>query len=307
MLMQSPPRPFLLPTQLSTTPRPVPEPIEGPARIPTGVPDFDYLTGGLPSGSVVLLIGQAGAGHQEFALTSAVHLMLHFDDPRMHQFYLGNAKGPFLYPEGVVYLSTSRSEEQVLAEIRAAFEGTYPDVLSRHLKFHDLSPAYFADTVVPLEWASIESPLLSGAPATIKPDDGPVHAVADAVDLDGGRNLVILDSLTDLLVRPGAQAADLLTLLKGLRRRAKEWNGVVYLLLSQGVAPAAVEQAVIDSVDCVLEFSWVTSANRSHRQRSMVIVKSMAVLAHLPAEYHGRFVIRVNTGSGLVTTQYERV
>jgi KaiC/GvpD/RAD55 family RecA-like ATPase len=306
MAMQSPPRAYLYPT-LSVAPRPAPTPTDVPPRVPTGVPDFDYLTGGLPAGSVVLLFGEAGAGHQEFALTSAVHLMLRFDDPRLHQFYLGSAKGPFLYPEGVVYLSTSRSEEQVLAEIRAAFEGTYPSVLSRHLKFHDLSPEYFADTVVPLEWASIASPLLAGAPAKPRTNDGPVHAIADAADLDGGRNLVILDSLTDLLVRPGAQAGDLITLLKGLRRRAKEWNGVVYLLLSQGVAPAAVEQAVIDSVDCVLQFSWVTSANRSHRQRSMVIVKSMPVLAHLPAEYHGRFVIRVNTGSGLVTTQYERV
>ena len=306
MAIASSPRPYLYPT-IPASSRPAPPPPSGPPRVPTGVPDFDYLTGGLPAGSVILLLGEAGAGHQEFALTSAVHLMLHYDDPRLHQLYLGNAKGPFLYPEGVAYLSTSRSEDQVLSEIRAAFEGTYPNVLSHHLKFHDLSPSYFADTVVPADWASITHPLLSEAPAASLPTDGPVRAVANAADLDGGKNLVILDSLTDLLVRPGAQAADLLTLLKGLRRRAKEWNGLVYLLLSQGVAPPAVEQAVIDSVDGVLEFTWVTSPARSHRQRAMVIVKSMPVLAHLPAEYHGRFVIRVNTGSGLVTTQYERV
>jgi KaiC/GvpD/RAD55 family RecA-like ATPase len=306
MASQSPPRPYLYPTLSTARPPPASEATR-PARVPTGVPDFDYLTGGLPAGSVVLLLGEAGAGHQEFALTSAVHLMLRYDDPRLHQFYLGSARGPFVFPEGVVYLSTSRSQEQVLAEIRSAFEGTYPDVLSRHLKFHDLSPAYFTDTVVPSEWASIATPLLQETPAPARSGVGPVPAIADAADLDGGRNLVILDSLTDLLVRPGAQAADLLALLKGLRRRAKEWNGVVYLLLSQGVAPSAVEQAIIDSVDCVLQFSWVSSANRSHRQRSMVIVKSMPVLAHLPAEYHGRFLIRVNAGSGLVTTQYERV
>lgn len=300
------PRPYLYPTMPAAA-RPAAVPPGGPARVPTGVPDFDYLTGGLPSGSVVLLLGEAGAGHQEFALTSAVHLMLHFDDPRLHQLYLGNAKGPFLYPEGVAYLSTSRSEDQVLAEIRAAFEGTYPDVLSRHLKFHDLSPTYFADTVVPDEWASIARPILAEAPVTAASGDGPVRAVAEAADLDGGHNLVVLDSLTDLLVRPGAQAPELLTLLKGLRRRAKAWNGLVYLLLSQGVAAPAVEQAVIDSVDTVLGFNWVTSPARSTRQRAMVIVKSMPVLAHLPAEYHGRFVIRVKTGTGLVTTQYERV
>jgi len=301
------PRPFLVPLR-TPGPSPVPDVPEGSARVPTGVPDFDYLTGGLPAGSVVLLFGEPGSGHQEFALTSAVHLMLHYDDPRLHQFYLGNAKGPFVYPSGVVYVSTSRSREQVLAELHASFEESYSETLSRHLNFHDLSPAYFQDTVVPSSWASLSSPLLSGAPITAAADDGgPLRALADAVDQDGRRNLVLVDSLTDLLVRRGIEAADLVTLLKGLRRRAKEWDGVVYLVLSKGVAPAAVEQAVIDSVDGVLHFSWVASPSQSHRQRAMVIDKFMPILSRLPAEYQGRFVIRVNAASGLVTTQYERV
>jgi KaiC/GvpD/RAD55 family RecA-like ATPase len=301
------PKPYLFPTQTSSIPLPPSERPDGSTRVPTGVPDFDYLTGGFPIGAVVLLSGEAGAGHQEFALTSAAHLMFRFDDPLRHRFYLGSAKGPFQYPEGIAYLSTSRSEDQVMSEMRSAFEGMYPEVLSRHLKFCDLSPAYFADTVVPSEWASVRSPLLSGTPASFAPDGGPVRALADAAEREGPNRLVIVDSLTDLLVRRGIDASDLLTLLKGLRRRAKEWNGVVYLLLSEGVAPPAVEQAVIDSVDVVLRFSWVTSQNRSHRQRSMLIQKSMSMLSHLPAEYHGRFVIRVNAGNGLVTTQYERV
>jgi len=302
------PRPFFIPPQSSSSfpPRP-PDLSDLSPRIPTGVPDFDYLTGGMPAGSVVLLFGEAGAGHQEFALTSAVHLMLRYDDPRLHRFYLGSAKGPFVYPEGVVYVSTSRSREQVLGEIQGAFEGTYPSVLSRHLTFHDLSPSYFADTVVPAAWASVPHLLLGGAPASAAPSDGPVRALADAVDKDGGKNLVIIDSLTDLIVRRGIDAVDLTTLVKGLRRRAKEWGGIVYLLLSEGVAPAPVEQAIIDSVDGVLHFRWTTSPSHSHRQRSMLIDKFMPVLARLPAEYHGRFVIRVNALNGLVTTQYERV
>jgi len=301
------PRPFLVPLR-TPGPKPASDFPEGASRVPTGVPDFDYLTGGLPSGAVVLLFGEAGSGHQEFALTSAVHLMLHYDDPRMHRFFLGNAKGPFVYPQGVVYVSTSRSREQVLGELHSAFDVTYSEVLSRHLNFHDLSPAYFQDTVVPSSWASLSSPLLSGAPVSAAPDDGgPLRALADAVDQDGRKNLVIVDSLTDLVVRHGIEPADLVTLLKGLRRRAKEWDGIVYLLLSKGVAPSAVEQAVIDSVDGVLHFSWVSSPNQSHRQRAMLIDKFMPILSRLPAEYHGRFLIRVNAASGLVTTQYERV
>ena len=300
------PRPYLYPTQ-SVGPGRGAAPSETPPRVPSGVPDFDYLTGGFPVGSLVLLFGEAGAGHAEFALTSAVHLMLRFDEPKVNRIYLGNAPGPFRYPEGVAYLSTSRSEAQVMTEVRSAFSGVYPAVLARHVKFRDLSPTYFQDTVVPSEWASVRSPLLSGGPATLVPDGGPVRALAQAAEADGPQNLVILDSLTDLLVRPGVEPSDLLTFLKGLRRRAKEWGGIVYLLLSQGVASPAVEQAVFDSVDVVLHFAWQTSPNRSHRQRTMLIQKSMSVLSHVPPEYLSRFVVRVNALNGLVTTQYERV
>ena len=266
------PRPFLVPLR-TPGPAPVLDLPEGASRVPTGVPDFDHLTGGLPAGSLVLLLGEAGSGHQEFALTSAVHLMLHYDDPELHRFFLGSARGPFVYPAGIVYISTSRSREQVLAEMHIAFEGTYSEVLARHLNFHDLSPAYFQDTVVPSAWASLSSPLLSGAPVSAAPDDGgPLRALADAVDQDGRNNLVIVDSLTDLLIRRGVDATDLVTLLKGLRRRAKEWGGIVYLLLSRGVAPPATEQALADSVDGVFSFSWTTHPLRSSRQRTMLIL-----------------------------------
>jgi KaiC/GvpD/RAD55 family RecA-like ATPase len=284
-----------------------PELSDQPARVPTGVPDFDYLTGGLPAGSVVLLFGAAGAGHQEFALTSAVHLMLRYDDPRLHEFYLGNAKGPFVFPDAVVYVSTSRSREQLMGELRGAFDGTYPSVLGRHLTFRDISPSYFADTPVPAAWSSVSSSLLSGEPVRPASTEGPLRALAEAVEESGDNHLVIVDSLTDLLVRRGVDAADVLTLIKGLRRRAKEWGGLVYLILSEGVAPPAVEQAVMDSVDGVLHFNWMTSPSHSHRQRAMLIEKFMPVLSRLPAEHQGRFVIRVNAKNGLVTTQYERI
>ena len=278
-----------------------------PPRVPTGVPDFDYLTGGIPAGSLVLLFGAAGAGHQEFALTSAAHLMLFRDDPDLHRFYLGSAKGPFVYPEGVAVVSISRSKEQLLGEVRESFHGVYANVLLRHFVFHDLSSTYFRDSVVPEAWSALPGPLLGRPPGTGGVPDGPVRALANALDACGPKNVVIVDSLTDLLVRDGIGANDLLTLLKGLRRRAKEWNGLVYLLLSEGVAPHAIEQAVIDSVDGVLHFRWAASPNHSHRTRSMLIEKFMPVLSRLPAEHHGTFVIRIGAANGLVTTQYERV
>jgi hypothetical protein len=118
---------------------------------------------------------------------------------------------------------------------------------------------------------------------------------------------VIVDSLTDLVVRRSVDLEELLTLVKGLRRRAKSWNGIVYLLLSKGVAPAATEQALMDSADGVLTFTWSTSPTHSTRQRTMLIERFMPVLARVPHEHQGRFVIRVSAVNGLVTTQYERI
>ncbi len=276
-------------------------------RVPTGVADFDTLSGGIPTGSVVLLIGEAGAGHQEFALTSASHLMFHHDEERMHRFFLGAARGDFCYPEKVAYLSLTRSREQVLREVQGSFDPLYLEVLERHLSFADLSAEYFADSVVPSHWATTPTPLLSAAPGRRFDGGGPLPAVARALEEVGPSNVVIVDSLTDLLVRRGIPTEDLLTLIKGLRRRAKEWDGLVYLLLSKGVAAPDTEQALIDSVDGVLAFSWTANPLRSSRQRVLVIPKFMAVLAHVPHEHQGRFVVRVSSLTGLVTTQYERI
>ena len=280
-------------------------------RVPTGVADFDTLAGGLPSGSVVLLLGEAGAGHQEFALTSAAHLMFHQDEQRLHRFLMGSLRGHLVYPKGVGYVSLTRSREQVLREIEGSFDPLYLEVLSRHLRFSDLSRTYFADSVVPLQWADgATGPILAGTPAPSADrfeDGGALGAVTRAMDELGPENVLVLDSLTDLLVRKGIATEDLLTLVKGLRRRAKEWGGIVYLVLSKGVAAADVEQALIDSVDGVLAFAWTAHPLRSSRQRVMVIPKFMPVLAHVPHEHQGRFVIRISALTGLVTTQYERI
>ncbi len=301
------PRPWTAPIGHPSSPFAAGPGIAGPERIPTGVPDFDHLSGGLPVGSVVLLAGEAGAGHQEFALTSAAHLMLHFDQPELHQFYLGTTRGAFVYPKGVAYVSLTRSKAQVLREVEGAFDPTYGEVLARHLTFYDLSPAYFADSVVPPSWSALASPLLSASTPAARRPSSALEALADAVEASGPDQVIIVDSLTDLLVRRGVEPEEMLTLVKGLRRKAKSWGGLVYLLLSRGVAPAASEQALYDSVDGVLSFTWTTNPFHSHRQRSMLIEKFMPVLSRVPPEHQGRFVIRISNVNGLVTTQYERV
>lgn len=283
-------------------------PLPTDARVPTGIADFDQMSGGFPAGSVVLLLGDSGAGHQEFALTSAAHLMFHFDEERLYRFYVPLDRPNQVFPRGVGYVSLTRSREQVLQEVDGSFEPVYKEVLDRHLQFQDLSPSYFADTVVPSSWAAIgDQGLLAASQSGGTFGDGPLAALAGAIEATGRSNLVVVDSLTDLLVRRGVETSDLLTLLKGLRRRAKRWDGLVYLLLTRGVTSTDTEQALVDSVDAVLTFSWSQNPLRSSRQRTLLVTKSMPVLSHVPHEHQGRFVVRISSLTGLVTTQYERI
>jgi KaiC/GvpD/RAD55 family RecA-like ATPase len=277
-------------------------------RVPTGIADFDVQTGGIPTGSIVLLMGEPGAGHQEFALTSAAHLMFRYDQERwrVRRFFLGSLQGEFAYPAKVSYVSITRSQAQVLREVRGSFEASYHEALLSHLIFHDLSREYFADSVVPPQWAASSS-LLDSAADSAGRSTNPLAAIAGALEQDGLGNLVIVDSLTDLLVRKSIVTEELVTLIKGMRRRARDWDGLVYLLLARGVTTPATEQALVDSVDGVLSFAWTANPYHSHRQRSMLIEKFMPVLSHVPHEKQGRFVIRVSPLTGLVTTQYERI
>ncbi len=277
------------------------------STIPTGVPDFDSITGGLPAGSVVLLWGEAGAGAIEFAVTSAVHLMLRYDDPERHRRFLGGAPGPFAYPRGVVYVSVTRSERQVFSEIESAFDPSYARTLADHTRFEDLSTDYFQDTAVPGAWASLDRPLLQSAPASRGLPRGPVRHLVEILDRDGPENLILVDSLTDLLVRPGIDPMEILTFLKGLRRQAKQWGGLVYLFLTRGVAPPSTELAVVDSVDGVLSFRWSVSPTLTQRRRALLVEKFLPVLARIPEDRQGRFVLRLDPGTGLVTTQHERI
>lgn len=271
-------------------------------RIPTGVSDFDAITGGLPPGTVVLLMGEAGSGHMEFALTSASILTTAMEGDS--DFHMGTHHDTLLVPTHISYVSFTRSREETMQEVRATFPSYYPLMLSRHLNYSDLSSVYFSDSIVPPEWSRQKRAILDG---TAGANDGVLATMAKELELRGKNALVIVESISDLLVRSSVNKEDVVTLVKGLRRRSKDWRGVVYLLLSKNVVEPWIEEALKDSADAVLSFGWITSPHKSARIRAMWIEKSMPLLAHVPQERQGRFVINVSGSSGLVTTQYERI
>ena len=278
---------------------------EGDAqRVPTGVADFDsIIQGGLPGGSVVLLLGDVGGGGLEFALTSAAKIGIVKEFPETRAFMLGDAGKHGLLPDKMCYITFSRSKEDILQEVKMSFNKDFYDSLKHNLVFKDFSKDYFVHTVVPMSWLDSES---SGI-FSEKKQDGLMESLVDFLDTNAPRSLVVVDSLTDLVVSETISFQDVIALLKGIQRMAKKWGSVFYIILTDEILDRKRQQMIIDSVDGVLKFEWAKFHHTSKRQRYLYVEKFMSVLPHLDQERIARFATLITSQSGFVVINTERV
>ena len=199
--------------------------------IPTGVADFDsIIKGGFPAGSVILLVGDLGAGQTEFALTSAAKLAMVKEKPTSAPFLLGAGKDSRL-PDKICYITFSRSREEVLSEMEAAFNPDFYSSFENTVQFKDFSSAYFRKTMVPRSW--------TGETTSIFQSDGSSENVLEGLvnylDENAPGSMIIIDSLTYLVGSARIESADLVAVRRGLQRVAKRWGGIIYLVLTNNV------------------------------------------------------------------------
>ncbi len=271
--------------------------------IPTGVADFDsIIKGGFPAGSVVLLVGDIGAGQMEFALTSAAKLAMVKENPESVAFMLGAGKDSRL-PEKICYITFSRSRDEVLAELQSAFNGDFYDAFERLVKFKDFSSAYFRKTMVPRSWAGEASSIFASGGSS----DNILEELVNYLDENAPGSMIVIDSLTDLVVSANIEITDLIAVLRGMQRVAKKWGGVVYLVLTNNVLDEKKQRMIMDSVDGSLVFEWSRYANSSRRQRYIYVEKFISLMPHLDKERIARFATVVTAQSGLVVIDTERI
>ncbi len=120
------------------------------SKIPTGIDSLDpILRGGLPSGSLILLLGEGGAGDFEFALTSALRLLTMMDEKTCNG---------IIIPGKVSFISFTRSKEDLVKEIAFSFPNYY-NILQNdsqnRFEFKDFSNSYFARSFIPVAWGFI--------------------------------------------------------------------------------------------------------------------------------------------------------
>ncbi len=274
-------------------------------RIPTCVNAFDNIVkGGLPVGSMVLLLGEVGSGHVEFAYTSAARLSLAKIDPMVRERYVRESFGhPIVIPPKVLYISFSRSKKEVLRDIRLSFAGVYYEAVKRNLIFKDLSGLYFKHTPVPSTWVA-DRPMLFGQTGN---GASLVEAFVAALETDAPGNLVIVDSLTDLLLSPSVDSKEILYVLKGVQKAAKKWGSLVYLLLTTDIVGEEKEKLVADLCDGVLVFGWQRAPRGSWMRRYMYVPKFVGVLPHLDQQRVARFFTDIRYRSGFVVANTERI
>jgi len=280
-------------------------------RIPTGVPDFDQIIkGGIPSGSVILLLGEDGAGNQEYIYTSVAKIGIANKYPTLSTYFLGTEHFDTL-PEKICYITFSRSRDDILQEVGTTFNYDYFSIFEDNVVFKDFSGEYFKNTIVPRSWTEAESRLSPFEVQTkLGSDDekrGLLEDLVHFLDENAKDSIIVVDSITDLVISESIDIHDLVTTLKGLRRAAKGWDGVVYLLLTQGIMEKREQQMLVDSVDGVLIFEWSRYHKSSKRQRHMYVEKFGSILAHLERKRIAKFPIMISSKSGLVIVNLELI
>lgn len=260
--------------------------------MPTGIASLDpVLDGGIPPGSVVLLLGELGAGNVEFVQTSIIRLSV------LKQ---GDTGGEhLLLPAGISYVTCTRMREDILQEMALSFNPDLYNHLAEEIVFHDLSELYFDASIVPRDWYGEES-VIERLRKKQRKENGDILAeLVRVLDETPENSLIVLDSLTDIAppLTEGSARHAFIAFLRGLQRASKRRKTTIYLLLTSGILDRPWECEIADSVDATILFRWEeTGAQR--RQRVMYFEKFQGVMPHLEDKDLVKFAVRVSAAGG---------
>ncbi|MCU4974485.1 HTR-like protein [Halobacteria archaeon AArc-m2/3/4] len=265
-------------------------------RMPLGISRLDSMIGGgAPAGSVVLLAGESGAGAREFAYTSTVmNGLAHTDEDRFDRFY-GTLGSDATLPEEIHYVSFTSEPGAVETEMRFVMDDELVTAGTEDVSFHDLSREYFQLTPVPTDWYA-ERPTDITDLGTRTDRRDVLEALGDYLTENAPGNLVVIDSVTDLIAAAGEHLdwTDLTVLLKGLARASYRWGGVILLLVTvESLSPIQRGQ-LTEAADGTLSFEWESGG--SERARTLVVDQFRGVLSRLEDEQIVRFETEIHDG-----------
>lgn len=257
-------------------------------KMPTGISSLDpMMEGGIPPGSVILLLSEIGAGNYEFIYSSILSLStMKGKTP---------GKDSVLLPSSIRYVTFTKMSDDVRREMKLSF---YEDLLGGidSIQFEDLSQVYFDASVVPLDWYN-KGDIISRLQNRTSKD---ILSQLSATFGPGADNsLIVLDSITDLATQYAGTArwGDLMAYMRGLQRIAKHLNTTIYLPLAQGILDVKNEREIADIADAVIFFHWEESTT-ARRQRVMYFEKFRGLMPHLEEKDLVKFSVRISSAIG---------
>ncbi|MBP1986068.1 RAD55 family ATPase [Halolamina salifodinae] len=265
-------------------------------RLPLGVARIDrILQGGAPPGSTLLAAGESGAGGREFAHTAAVMNALSAADPELFDLYYGDLHERSVVPPEVHYLSFTADGGEIAREMGYTMDEEIVDAATDSIQFRDLSPEFFQLSPIPREW-------YVGEPQTIEDlgkdtgTDDVLGALGDYLNENAAGNLVIIDSISDLVGAVGddVEWSDITTLLRGLTKASHNWDGLIIMIVNRDTLTRTEFGQLMDAAEGTFEFSWESGG--SQRARSMVVRQFRGVLSQLEAENIVQFETEIHEG-----------
>jgi archaellum biogenesis ATPase FlaH len=256
-------------------------------RVPFGIERLDNtIGGGAPRGSVVLLSGEAGAGAREFMFTTAVMNGLARTGDDLFDLHYGDLAANAALPEEIHYISFTSEEPQLRTEMGTTMDEDLTEQALDATEFTSLSRSYFHVSPVPRNWYTDEVDDITSLRKRHEDRRGLLTALGDTLNECAEGNLVVIDSLSDLVSTvnedEGLRWADISYLVKGLVRASHKWGGLILLHVNHETLTDTQHGQLVDACSGTLKFEWETGG--SNRARTLVVKSFRGVLSQIEAE-----------------------
>ena len=251
-------------------------------HIPSGIESFDMqIGGGFPRGSMVLLMGEIGAGQDEFAITVAERAASARNK--------GTGAKVFI-PRKIAWMCITRDREEVM-RTASRFHSEFCSTFSKGVEFLDFFVHCLSSIPLPVELAKdfqaegsrprgMEGLVESGMPGEIKL----LSSMAGAYSKLAG-DMVVIDSLTDLSMMfrsSGEQWKTLTVFLQWMKRSCMSAGGITYAILNRGPFDEKLESELCLPFTDIVVFSKRSAVHGE--TRTISIRKSSGRVVELPGE-----------------------
>ena len=283
------------------------------AKIPTGIKTFDLnINDGFPGGSVILILEDVGAGGREFIYTSIYNTTqikadrINYDP--MNKKYKKASDDEIVatitLPDKICYVSISKSKDDILMEIAHAFHKGYYNAINDGLVFKELSEVYFRHSIAQNFWSNKKG--IMGFDSSS--DKNIIEELSEFFNEYGEGNIVILDSLTDIMVNEAdyVKRNDIIMFLKELVNISKNWNGLIYLILSANILEKQMQEIINDAMDGVLVFEWFDKGSVKMR-RNLYISKFRGLIPQLEQNKIAKFETKITHDDGFEVSNVRKI